>query len=131
MESTIIPDVVNDQTIRSLQTTNNAIEAARLMREHDISSVVLTDESGGLAGIVTERDITNKVVAEGREPLSTKLGEIMTPDPITVAPQDSPLQALQMMQFYHVRHVLVLDDGQVVGIVSMRDLRANLTTTAL
>ena len=86
---------------------------------------------GRLAGIVTERDITNKVVAEGREPLSTKLGDIMTPDPITVAPQDSPLQALQMMQFYHVRHLLVLDDGQVVGIVSMRDLRANLTTTAL
>jgi len=131
VKATIIPDVVNNQTIRSLRTTDNVIEAAQLMREHDISSVVLLDEAGALVGIVTERYITCKVVAEDRPLSSTKLQDIMTPDPITVAPQDSPLQALQVMQFYHVRHILVLDEGQVVGIVSMRDLRANLTIPSL
>ena len=123
--------MVNDQTIRSLSVTSSALDAARLMEEHDISSVVVIDENGGLAGLVTERDIVRRVVVEGRQPDSTKLQDIMTADPVTVAPGSSPLEALQIMQFYNIRHLLVMGDGQLVGVVSMRDLRANLDAMSL
>ena len=130
MEPTIIPDVVNNQTIHSLSATHGALDAAQLMQQHDVSSVVIIRENRGLAGIVTERDL-RKVVAEELPPSSTKLQDIMTADPATVAPGGSPLQALQLMQFYNIRHLLVIDDGQLVGIVSMRDLRANLAAMSL
>ena len=131
MEPTIIPDVVNDQTIHSLGETNSVLDAARLMQRHDISAIVVIKEIGGLAGIVTERDITRKVVAEELQASSTELRDIMTPDPASVAPGDSPLHALQVMQFFNIRHLLIIHEGQLVGIVSMRDLRANLAAMSL
>ena len=131
MELKIIPDVINDQTIRSLRTNNSALDAARLMQKFDISAIVVLGEDGGLAGLVTERDLVRRVVVDEQEPSETELREIMTADPVTVAPGDPPLQALQTMQFYNIRHLPVVDECRVVGVVSIRDLRANLSAMSV
>ncbi len=123
MASTIIPDVVRDQEIHSLGEAGTAHEAARMMAEHDISTVVVVDENGLLIGIVSERDMARRIVAADLKPQETPLGDIMTRDVDTVSPKDTPFYALKLMLDGRYRHLPVVDGGRVVGMVSIRDLR--------
>ena len=123
MASTIIPDVVRDQEIHSLGEAGTAHEAARMMAEHDISAVVVVDENALLIGIVSERDMARRIVAADLKPQETPLGDIMTRDVDTVSPKDTPFYALKLMLDGRYRHLPVVDDGRVVGMVSIRDLR--------
>jgi len=123
MASTIIPDVVRDQEIHSLGEAGTAHEAARMMAEHDISTVVVVDENALLIGIVSERDMARRIVAADLKPQETPLGDIMTRDVETVSPKDTPFYALKLMLDGRYRHLPVVDGGRVVGMVSIRDLR--------
>ena len=94
-------------------------EAARLMQEGKVGAVLVV-EDGRLAGIFTERDAVCRVVAAGRDPRLTRLGEVMTPDPKTVTPKDSFGYALLLMYENGFRHAPVVEDGRPVGVVSAR-----------
>lgn len=118
----IIPDVVQGQTVCAMQATGTALEAARRMDFFNIGAVVVVDNVGRLTGIVTERDITRRIVAEGRDPAAVPVGDIMTRDPDTLAPEDSAADALERMRLQGYRHLPVIDRGRVIGIVSVRDL---------
>ena len=124
MEFTIIPHVVKGQTIHSLRETDTAYVAAKQMIEHEVSAIVVVDENERLIGIVTERDITRRIVGADLNPKETELAQIMTENPDTVAPDDSPLDALKLMRVHRYRHLPVVADGRVVGVISMRDLRS-------
>src|ERR671932_838108 len=114
------------QSVRDVMTTNvvylpgetTLAEAARTMREQDIGDVVVADGSD-LAGVVTDRDIVVRGVAEKRDPDNTTLREIMTEELVTVRPDDSIQQAALLMRDRAVRRVLVLDENGLVGIVSI------------
>ncbi len=95
-------------------------EAARLMSENHIGALLVMDE-GRLAGIFTERDALNRVLAEGRDPDSTPLSEVMTRDPVTVSPQTAAAQALRLIGEIGFRHLPVVEDDEVYGIISLRD----------
>lgn len=123
MELTIIPHVIRDQNMVSLPPTASARDAARLMTEHDTAAVVVIDGEA-LIGIVTERDLTRRVMAEGIDPETATMADIMTRNPDTLAPHDSALDALELMAERRYRHVPVVADGRVVGMVSIRDLYA-------
>ncbi|CCQ73020.1 cyclic nucleotide-binding/CBS domain-containing protein [Magnetospira sp. QH-2] len=126
MHRKIIPDIVQFQTACALSPSDSARAAAECMAERNVAaSVVLED--GNLVGIVTERDLTRKVVATGNTPDATTLAEIMTPNPDTLSPDDTAYSALRLMQTRHVRHLPVVDNGQVVSMVSIRDLYASIT----
>jgi CBS domain-containing protein len=124
MHLTIIPDIVKDQSICSLPASSTAIEAAKAMAANHCAAVVISDEDGKLIGIVTERDLTRRVVADDRDPKSTMLRDIMSKDPDTLAPDDSALDALELMRVRGYRHLPVVDQDRVVGMVSVRDLYA-------
>lgn len=124
MHLKIIPDIVKDQSICTLPASGTAIEAAKAMEAHNCAAVVITDEDGKLTGIVTERDLTRHIVADDRDPKSTMLGDFMTKDPDALAPDDSALDALKLMQARGYRHLPVVDQDRVVGMVSVRDLYA-------
>jgi CBS domain-containing protein len=94
------------------------------MAEMDIAAIVVTDDAGKLVGIVTERDLTRRVIAKDRDADKVTVGEIMTANPDTLAPRDSALDALELMRTRKYRHLPVVDDGSVVGMVSIRDLYA-------
>lgn len=126
MSLRIIPDVVHNQTIHSLRDSNTAQEAAREMIDNDVSAVVVTDENGKLVGIVTERDMTRRVVAELRDAKTVTLKEIMTTDPETLAPDDLAHEALSRMLQRGFRHLPVVEDGHAVGMVSMRNLQKSI-----
>ncbi len=119
MRRHIIPDVVNDQIITALPKTATVTDAARLMSERKVSAVLIM-EGGALEGIFTVRDVTRRVVGDGLS-LDTKLADVMTPNPETVACEEIPLRGLRQMHDGGFRHLPVVDGGQVVGVVSRRD----------
>jgi CBS domain-containing protein len=119
----IIPDVVRDQTLYKLPPTASARDAAKVMGANKVSGVLVV-EGERLVGIFTERDLTARVVATGRDPDMTKLAEVMTPRPDVLAPDDAALDALEKMRMRHYRHLPVVDNGKIVGMVSIRDLYA-------
>ena len=119
----IVPDVVKDQELRTLRETDTAHDAARLMIAHDLSALPVVDGAGGLRGIVTQRDIVRRVTAEDRTPRDTPVAQIMTPDPLAIGPDEPALAALETMIERKFRHLPVVSDGKLVGMVSMRDLR--------
>jgi CBS domain-containing protein len=119
------------QTIQDVMTKNpvtlsgeaTATEAARKMREADIGPVLVAD-NGNIHGIVTDRDIVIRVVAEGKDPATTPLQSICSEQLLTLEP-DSPVgAAIAMMKDKAIRRVPVVKDGHAVGIVSIGDLAA-------
>ena len=127
MQRRIVPDLVHNQTLASLPPSATARDAARVMAERHIGAILIAVD-GRLQGIFTERDVLARVVAAGLDPDDTALGGVMTPNPDTVAPNDTALEALQRMSECGYRHLPVVDGGQIVGIVSMRDLYATVNS---
>ncbi|MEQ8194543.1 MAG: CBS domain-containing protein [Rhodospirillales bacterium] len=118
----IVPDVIGQQTIHGLGETDTVLDAANMMVRHDIAAVVVFGDAGELIGIVTERDLTRRVVADGLDPAETPLGDVMTDNPDTLSPDDAVYDAVELMRTRRYRHLPVVKDGTVVGMVSMRDL---------
>ncbi len=122
MHKSIVPDIIGGkQTLLTLGADVSVRQAAKLMAERHIGAVLITAD-GRLEGIFTERDVLNKIVAPGRDPEAVKLAEVMTRNPDTVSPDASALDTLIRMQTKGYRHVPVVDDGELIGIVSVRDL---------
>jgi CBS domain-containing protein len=95
-------------------------DAARLMAEQRVSAVLVLDGSQ-LSGIFTERDAVFRVIALGRDASRTTLADVMTADPATIGPDKTFGQALALMHERGIRHVPVVENGQVVGVVTARD----------
>jgi CBS domain-containing protein len=99
-------------------------EACRVMRTHRIGCVLVTDAAGSLLGIFTGRDAICRIGAECMPPAATRLGDAMTANPVTLSPGASTLEALRLMQDGGFRHLPVVQDGAVVGVVSRGDFRS-------
>lgn len=122
MQRKIVPDVISEQDVSSVKTEATALEAAEIMAEANIAAVVVTDGNDKLIGIVTERDLTRQVVAKGQVSSQVMIGDIMTKNPDTLAPDDSAIDALKLMQTRRYRHLPVVVDDKCIGMVSVRDL---------
>ena len=96
-------------------------EAARLMRDRGIGDVIVV-EGDDAEGIVTDRDIVIRAVAEGADPNTTRLGQVVSGDLTSVAPDDPVERAIQLMRDKAVRRLPVLEGGKPVGVVSLGDL---------
>ena len=127
MTRKIVPDVIRDQTLIHVSLADTSIHAARLMKERKVAAVLVM-ESERLVGIITERDMTSRVIASGRNPHTTKCREIMTANPDTLSPNDTAVDAINMMRSRNYRHLPVVDGIKVVGMVSVRDLYAVYNT---
>jgi CBS domain-containing protein len=95
-------------------------EAARLMATHRVGSAVVQDAEH-LAGILTERDVL-KAVASGKEPEAVTVQELMTADVVTVGPEWDLIEAAGEMARRRIRHLVVYDGGQLLGVLSVRDV---------
>ena len=114
-------DIVRNQDPLTLPPSATVRDACRCMRDHYIGAVLVTEGDHRLLGIFTGRDAVHRVLAEGRSPARTKLAEVMTPDPNTMPPGRTAIEALRLMEDGRYRHVPIIDDGKVVGIVSRFD----------
>jgi CBS domain-containing protein len=116
-----VRDVMTQEVVY-LPAETTLHEAARAMRERDIGDVVVT-EGPTLAGVVTDRDIVVRAVADGQDPGATQLGAIATRDLVMIEQDASTDEAANVMRERAVRRLLVCDaDRQLVGIVSLGDL---------
>jgi CBS domain-containing protein len=122
MQRKIMPDIVKKQAVSSLKIDNTVLEAATMMTSANVAAIVVIDDDGKLVGIITERDLTRRAIAKGLDPKETPIGDIMTANPDTLAPDDSAGDALELMQSRHFRHLPVVDGDICVGMVSIRDL---------
>ncbi len=116
-------DLVREQNPLMLPPTATVMESARHMRERRVGAVLVTDRNASLLGIFTGRDAVDRVLAEGKDPAATALAEVMTPDPDTMAPHHTAIEALRLMQDARCRHLPIVHEGKVVGIVSRGDFR--------
>jgi CBS domain-containing protein len=97
------------------------LEVIRLMAEHHIGSVLVM-QGHELAGIATERDYARKVILQGRSSADTPVGQIMSSPVVTVTLTDSAETCMQMMTARKIRHLPVVEEGRVVGLISIGDL---------
>ena len=110
---------------QSLAGGASVVEAARLMRDEDAGTVPVV-EGEKLVGMVTDRDIAVRVVAEGKSPESVTVGEIASRDLVTIDPQQELSEALRLMARHQVRRLPVVEeDGKLVGIVAQADIARN------
>jgi predicted phosphoribosyltransferase/predicted transcriptional regulator len=105
----------------ALQAGTTLQESARAMRDHDVGAVIVLEDDR-VRGIVTDRDITVRAVAEGREPQATVLAEISSDRVVTVSPDDAVDRAVALMREHAIRRLPVVESGMPVGIVSLGDL---------
>jgi len=112
--------VIRRDEIYQLSQQDSVRSAADLMKARKCGSVLIT-AGDALVGIFTERDIVFRVVAEGRDPEKTRLGEVMTANPQTIGPHEPAIGALRLMEDAGFRHLPVVEDGRILGVVSRRD----------
>jgi CBS domain-containing protein len=105
------------------------IDAARLLRDLDVGALPICGEDGRLKGMLTDRDIVVKCLADGGDPSSTTAGSLGDGKPITIGADDDIREALQVMQDAQVRRLPVIDGHDLVGIVSQADIARSLSST--
>ncbi|MGR8921280.1 MAG: CBS domain-containing protein [Gammaproteobacteria bacterium] len=120
MSKRTIRTIIEGQQPVTADTDMTAAEAARVMRERQVGAILVL-EAGRLAGIFTERDALFRIVAEGLDPTTTPIASAMTPDPTTIHPDKDFDKALEMMHSGHFRHLPVVEDGSLLGMVSSLD----------
>lgn len=120
MPNRSIREVISGRTPVMARGKATVVAAALLMKKHHVGAVMVV-EGGHLVGIFTERDAVFRVLAEGRDPVTTRLAEVMTSTPRTIDAGKAVGHALMMMYDGGFRHVPVVDHGKPVGMISARD----------
>ncbi|MCM0020675.1 MAG: CBS domain-containing protein [Tagaea sp.] len=120
-ERTVVPHAVGEQSLATLEPSATVLEAARMMAYLRIGALMVVEEEK-LVGIFSERDALMRVLAKELDPATTTLAQVMTAGPITIAPDATVQQALDIMAEKGFRHLPVLDGEKIVAIVSIRDL---------
>ena len=120
MSQRTIRDIIEGQTPLTTQLSTNVEKAATLMKEHGAGAILVLDDVN-LVGIFTERDALYRVAAAGLDPQATPISEVMTTEPTTVHPDKRFDDALGLMHAGKFRHVPVVEDGRVLGMVSSLD----------
>ena len=114
-------DLVKDRRSYSVDAARTVLEAARYMMEHNVGAVPVL-RNGDLIGILSERDIMNRVVAVGRTPGTTAVSEVMTANPRAVPADETIEECLFIMREFGFRHLPIVDGKELKGLVSLRDV---------
>ena len=112
---------VMSSAVRTCKPEATVVDVARLMAKEDVGPIPVV-AGGRLVGLVTDRDLVVRVLAEGKDPKATKVGEIASRDLVTVSPDQDLDQALKLLAKNQVRRLPVVEGGRVVGIVAQADI---------
>lgn len=107
--------------IFSVPADTSVLNALRVMMEKNISALLILEDSQ-LSGIFTERDYARKIILQGKASADTPLSEVMTSNPITVSTADSLDHCMQIMTDKHIRHLPVVHENELAGMVSIGDV---------
>lgn len=115
----------------AIRKTASVQEAARLMKTRDIGDVLVEDDQGRLAGIITDRDVAIRATADGADPKTTRVEDAYTQDVSALAPTDTVHDAVRLMRAKDVRRLPVVEGGKAVGIVSLGDISVETSPSSL
>ncbi|MFT4241212.1 MAG: CBS domain-containing protein [Acidovorax sp.] len=121
---TLVADILKrkpNATVHSVRPTDTVLQALRLMADKGIGALLVT-EGDAIAGIFTERDYARKIALLGRTSADTAVRDVMTSHVLFVRPDQTSEQCMQLMSSHRLRHLPVVDDGKLVGMVSIGDL---------
>jgi CBS domain-containing protein len=118
-----IKAIIGDRNTTVVDPLASIADAARCMAERSIGAVPVVD-GDRLVGVFSERDVLTRIVAAGRDPATTCVGDVMSTDLVVAEVNESYEACLGRMQQARVRHLIVLDNGRLAGIVSLRDVLA-------
>ncbi|TFH31400.1 MAG: CBS domain-containing protein [Myxococcales bacterium] len=123
MMNTRIRDIIRrkGKDVYSVSPLATVIDAVNTMNDHHVGSVLVCD-GGEPVGVFSERDVLVRVVAAHRDPCQTLVREVMTTRLYTAAPDDTLLEVMRLMTDRRCRHVPVMEDGRLIGLVSIGDL---------
>jgi CBS domain-containing protein len=113
------------QNPRAVRPDDTVVDAARMMRDENVGSLPVVD-SDRLIGMVTDRDVSVRVVAEGRDPSEVSVQEIASRNPVTAEATSDLNEALQLMARHQVRRLPVTDEGRLVGIIAQADVAGEI-----
>ena len=116
-----ICDLIKNQETYEAELGHTVLQTVQAMVERNIGAVPVM-HNGKLVGIFSERDLMKRVVAEGRDPRSTCMAEVMTDDPLTINMNEELANCMALMRRHNFRHLPVCHEGQLIGIVSLRDI---------
>jgi CBS domain-containing protein len=105
----------------TLPPDSSVLDAARCMRDSDIGDVIIVD-SDRATGILTDRDVIVRAIAEEKDPATTKVSEVASMNPVTLSPDDSIDEAVNLMRQHNIRRLPVVENGRPVGILTIGDL---------
>jgi CBS domain-containing protein len=109
----------------AVRPEQSVLDAIKVLASEDIgAAVVLTGDH--LAGIFSERDYTRKIILKGRSSDTTRVEEVMTPNVVCVSPRTRARECMALMTEKNIRHLPVLDDGRVIGMISIRDIVSDI-----
>ncbi len=114
----------DSKTVISVLTTMPVTEAARVMADQTIGFTVVKDEAGNLAGVLSERDILLSLTVDAENASERAVSGIMTKNVITCHVADNVLHAIELMGSHNIRHLVVMENGNVAGVLSSRDVFA-------
>jgi CBS domain-containing protein len=117
----LICDLLKNQVVLSAAAHQTVLEVASLMVEHNIGAVPILQQDR-LIGIFSERDLMSRVVVAGKDPAHTLVSDVMTDDPLTVAPSESLETCMTLMKRHGFRHLPVCAGRELKGVVSLRDI---------
>ena len=116
---------VKPTRVISVRPEQTVLEAIKILAQENIgAAIVMSGER--IAGIISERDYTRKVVLKGRSSDTTKVEEIMTPNVIVVSPRTKTRECMQLMTEKNFRHLPVVEEGRCIGMVSIRDIVSDI-----
>lgn len=116
-----ICELIKAQETYQVELGHTVLDTVRAMVERNIGAVPVLHNSK-VVGIFSERDLMRRVVAEGRDPRSTCMAEVMTDDPLTINMNEDLDTCMTLMRRHNFRHLPVCHEGQLVGMVSLRDI---------
>ncbi|MFO1085050.1 MAG: CBS domain-containing protein [Reyranellaceae bacterium] len=116
-------DIILEQHPLVMNETASVNAACQRMRDSQAGSVLVTGDGGRLVGIFTGRDAVCRVLAEGRDAVGTCLREVMTTNPATLSPEQTAIDALRLMWDSGFRHVPLVSNGRILGVVSRGDFK--------
>jgi CBS domain-containing protein len=118
----LIKDVIRDREPYSIVDSSTVQEAAEFMAARNIGAVCVLDDNGKLLGVFSERDVLNRVVVQRRDPSEMTVGEVTSDLRAVIRCDETPHQALERMELIGSRHLPVVDEHGLVGMLSIRDL---------
>lgn len=117
----LVKDVMSSP-VKTVLETETVEQVAKLMIANDLGSIIATDAKGNPVGIITERDIVNRVVAQNRLPRNVTAEEAMSYPVFITGPEMDIKEAAESMRERHIRRLVVMDEGKMIGLVSSKDI---------